>query len=49
MIVFPVVKGHRGHSETSEWYWSIRMLDQEMGYEISTCQMQYDTADKETD
>ena len=28
--------------ETSEGYWSIGMLGKEMGYEISTCQMQYD-------
>ena len=28
--------------ETSERYRSIRMLGKEMGYEISTCQMQYD-------
>ena len=25
------------------------LLDTEMGYEISTCQMQYDAADKKTD
>ena len=35
--------------ETSERYRSIRMLGKEMGYEISTCQMQYDANNKETD
>ena len=39
----------RGHTETSERYRSIRMLSKEMGYEISTCQMQYDANNKETD
>ena len=35
--------------ETSERYRSIRMLGKEMGYEISTCQMQYDANNKEMD
>ena len=39
----------RGHIETSERYRSVRMLGKEMGYEISTCQMQYDLNNKETD
>ena len=38
-----------GHIETSERYRSIRMLGKEMGYEMSTCQMQYDANNKETD
>ena len=37
------------HNETSEWYWSIGFLGKEVGYEISTYQMQYDAADKKTD
>ena len=28
------------------WYWSIVFLCKEVGYEILTCQMQYDAADK---
>ena len=36
-------------NETSEGYWSIGLLGKEVGYEISTCQMQYDAADKKTD
>ena len=36
-------------NETSEGYWSIGFLGKEVGYEISTCQMQYDAADKKTD
>ena len=35
-----------GYIETSEGYWSFRYLGQEMGYEISTSQMQHDAADK---
>ena len=35
----------RRHSETAEGYWSIGLLGKEMGYEISTCQMQHDAAD----
>ena len=34
--------------ETSERYRSIGMLGKEMGYEISTCRMQYDANNKET-
>ena len=34
---------------TSEGYWSIGFLGKEVGYEVSTCQMQYDAADKKTD
>ena len=37
------------HNETSEGYWPIGFLGKEVGYEISTCQMQYDAADKKTD
>ena len=36
-------------NETSEGYWSIGFLGKEVGYEISTWQMQYDAADKKTD
>ena len=39
----------RGHIETSERYRSVRTLGKEMGYEIYTCQMQYDLNNKETD
>ena len=39
----------RRHSETSERYRSIGMLGKEMGYEIPTCQMQYNANNKETD
>ena len=35
--------------ETSERHRSIGMLGKEMGYAISTCQMQYDANNKETD
>ena len=35
--------------ETSERYRSIGVLSKEMGYEISTCQMQYDANNKKTD
>ena len=38
-----------GHIETSERYRSIGMLGKEMGYEISTCQMQCDANNKKTD
>ena len=41
--------GRSRHNETSEGYWSIGFLGKEVGYEISTCQMQYDAADKKTD
>ena len=41
--------GWSRHIETSEGYWSIGFLGKEVGYEISTCQMQYDAADKKTD
>ena len=41
--------GWKRHNETSEGYWSIGFLGKEVGYEISTCQMQYDAADKKTD
>ena len=43
-----IVKWKR-HNETSEGYWSIGFLGKEVGYEISTCQMQYDAADRKTD
>ena len=36
--------GWKRHNETSEGYWSIVLLGKETGYEISTCQMQYDAA-----
>ena len=32
-------------SETSEGYWSIGLPGKEMGYDISTCQIQHDAAD----
>ena len=38
-----------GHTETSERYRSIEMLGKEKGYAVSTCQMQYDANNKETD
>ena len=41
--------GWRRYIETSKGYWSIGMLGKEMGYEISTCRMQYDAANKQTD
>ena len=47
--MLPRNQGYRGHIETSERYRSIRMLVKEMGYEISTCQMQHDANNKETD
>ena len=40
---------HEINNDTSERYWSIEFLGKEVGYEISTCQMQYDAADKKTD
>ena len=42
-------EGWRRHGETSEGHWSVGFLGKEVGYEISTCQMQYDAADKKTD
>ena len=48
MTVFATEK-LRIHFETSERYRSTGMLGKEMGYEISTCQMQYDANNKETD
>ena len=39
----------KGYIETSERYRSTGVLGKEMGYEISTCQMQYDANNKETD
>ena len=35
--------------QRTHFYRSIGMLGKEMGYEISTCQMQYDANNKETD
>ena len=50
MTVFAIVKLRiKRHNETSEGYLSIGFLGKEVGYEISTCQMQYDAADKKTD
>ena len=42
-------QGWRRHNEASEGYWSIGLLGKDMGYGISTCQIQYDAADKKTD
>ena len=46
MTAFAIAKLRvKKHSETLEGYWSIGLLGNEMGYGISTCQMQYDAAD----
>ena len=44
MTVFAIVKLRMKKTQ-----WSIGFLGKEVGYEISTCQMQYDAADKKTD
>ena len=48
-VCYREIKDEKRHNETSEGYWSIGFLGKEVGYEISTCQMQYDAADKKTD
>ena len=40
------IKDTGTHTKTSERYRSIGILGKEMGYEISSCQMQYDPSNK---
>ena len=50
MIVFATEKLRtQKTNETSERYRSIGMLGKKIRYEISTCQIQYDANNKETD
>ena len=50
MTVFATMKLRmKKTNKTSEGYWLIEFLGKEVGYEISTCQMQYDAADKKMD
>ena len=48
-VCYREIKDEKDTNETSEGYWSIGFLGKEVGYEISTCQIQYDAADKKTD
>ena len=48
-VCYREIKDEKRHDETSEGYWSIGFLGKEVGYEVSTCQMQYDAGDKKTD
>ena len=45
-VCYREIKDIEDTFETSEGYWPFRCLGQEIGYEISTSQMQHDAADK---
>ena len=51
MTVFAIKKLRMKKTQwnLTEEYWSTGFLGKEVGYEISTSQMQYDAADKKTD